>query len=368
MMTTLRSGLRVCRSFTVHAAADRVQMTICAGCALAVLSACGGGGGSSAPPPSVSLTASMSTLSGGATTVTASATPENLGSQTVTQYMWSWGDGQSSTSSGATASHTYTVATTYPVTVTAQLTAGQVQQVQATQSVSIEILPLAPGSPTSGYTGYGITTFTTPTANPIVSLETDLTVPEKPAATGTLYVWPGLEPIMSSSTYLPIGEGVLQSVLTWGPDCAPVTQPTAYSTWWIAGEYVSTDCESGPALSVSVGDVLHLALSLDSDGETWHQEITDMTTGQSVSYDKNLGGQEQNYVLLAIETYGVDPVDPIHFNNTVITWQGSSPGACFPNEAGPTDSVSLPQLSADGTTCDISEIVLRGPGIAATAE
>ena len=55
----------------------------------------------------------------------------------------------------------------------------------------------------------------------LVGLSTQLAVPSEPAKRGTLFLWPGVQPDTGALNYLPISNGVLQPVLTWGPSCAP---------------------------------------------------------------------------------------------------------------------------------------------------
>jgi hypothetical protein len=86
----------------------------------------------------------------------------------------------------------------------------------------------------------GHVAFWTTSGNEIVGLRTTLRVPAKPEPAGTIFLWPGLQPDRDGRNYFPIGNGVLQPVLTWGPSCAPGEKPRTYSTWWISGQYVNT--------------------------------------------------------------------------------------------------------------------------------
>lgn len=86
-----------------------------------------------------------------------------------------------------------------------------------------------------GFTGVY---FNIPSSNLITYMQVEMTVPPKPNPGGAVFVWPGLQP--GGANYQPIGNGVLQSVLTWGKSCAPTSQPPAYSTWWISAQYVNT--------------------------------------------------------------------------------------------------------------------------------
>jgi hypothetical protein len=105
-----------------------------------------------------------------------------------------------------------------------------------------------------------------------------MVVPPAPPASGTLFLWPGLQP--DGVNFEPIDNGVLQPVLTWGPSCAPGKQPRTYSTWWISGQYVNTNgqvsgytgCAGGTFMSVNVCDTLDIDMVLS--GTNWIQTIT----------------------------------------------------------------------------------------------
>ena len=87
--------------------------------------------------------------------------------------------------------------------------------------------------------GNGSVQFQISTQTQIAELRTTLAVPAKPPPSGTLFLWPGLQPLPNGKNYNPVGNGVLQPVLTWGSTCA-VGAPDDYSTWWISGQYVNT--------------------------------------------------------------------------------------------------------------------------------
>ena len=61
--------------------------------------------------------------------------------------------------------------------------------------------------------------------NQITGLQTSLIVPPLPPvpaySNASLFLWPGLDPATNSVNFLPINDGVLQPVLSWGPSCAP---------------------------------------------------------------------------------------------------------------------------------------------------
>jgi hypothetical protein len=154
---------------------------------------------------------------------------------------------------------------------------------------------MGPEAPGGRISGYGTVSFTANAKSQIVRLQTTLTVPAEPPASGTLFLWPGLQP--NGANYDPIDNGVLQPVLTWGDSCAPGTQPRAYSTWWISAQYVNTigndpgymGCYGGSVMSVKVGDQLNIDMQLA--GTVWNQTVTDAQTNQSVSFSFDMMGQ-----------------------------------------------------------------------------
>ena len=58
----------------------------------------------------------------------------------------------------------------------------------------------------------------------LVRLQTKLTVPTKPPPTGTVFLWPGVQPLRGGPNFAPVNNGVLQPVLTWGSSCAPAAR------------------------------------------------------------------------------------------------------------------------------------------------
>jgi hypothetical protein len=207
----------------------------------------------------------------------------------------------------------------------------------------------------------------------LVGLWTTLIVPAKPTATsGTLYVWPGVQPYSNSQNFNPIGDGILQPVLSIGPTCAPGA-PTGYSSWWISGQYVnvssgaagSSGCLGGPGLDVAVDDQLDIAMTLA--GTVWTQVVTDRQTGKSVQFPMDLKGQGQNWATLAIEQpSNLKPVSDVIFTATRLQFAAPSPTSCQPSQHGPTDYFATPYASKDGKTCCVSRVILRENGVPAT--
>ena len=226
---------------------------------------------------------------------------------------------------------------------------------------------LGPEAPGGRVSGYGKVMFQTNSRIEIVRLQTTMLVPPEPPPSGTLFLWPGLQP--DGANFLPIDNGVLQPVLTWGPTCAPGKQPREYSTWWISGQYVNTfgnepgytGCLGGAIMSVDVGDTLAIDMALT--GTVWTQTITDEQTGQEVTYSLDMLGQAQNIAYFIIEEYSSAPVSEVIFTDTTITFGTADAADCKLTARGQTDYVSVPVPSGDGLTCSIADIILRAEGI-----
>jgi hypothetical protein len=200
----------------------------------------------------------------------------------------------------------------------------------------------------------------------LVGLSTQLTVPSEPAKQGTLFLWPGVQPDTGAVNYMPISNGVLQPVLTWGPSCAPDAPSETYASWWISGQYVNTygdeigykGCLGGAVMPVNVGDQLVMNMTLD--GTTWTQTILDLQTLQSVSYAIDMKGQEQDIADFDIEDYSAIVPGDIVFTNTVLTFSGGVfPSNCSARIGNTGNSASAPVIIDNGKQCRIDKIVLK---------
>jgi hypothetical protein len=229
---------------------------------------------------------------------------------------------------------------------------------------------------TSGY-GWVLLTAPTNNNNQVVEFRTVLSVPATPPASGTLFLWPGLQPIHASANFDVLDNGVLQPVLTWGPTCAPGSPAQSYNSWWISGQYVNTnitsssanysayyDCHGGPGMTVAVGDDLDLVFALKDT--SWTQTVTNRRTSQSVSYTIDLLGQGQNMAEFVIEEYSSKPVSDVIFTSSVVTFASPAQTACQPAQQGINDYFSAPRASVDGLRCCIDKVILRAEGVAAT--
>ncbi|HEY5376434.1 MAG TPA: hypothetical protein VIK01_22295, partial [Polyangiaceae bacterium] len=201
--------------------------------------------------------------------------------------------------------------------------------------------------------GYGFVAIAVSSTNQILSLSTTLAVPAQPNQnTGTLFLWPGLQP--GGANYEPIDNGVLQPVLTWGPTCAPNSPKDAYASWWVSAQYVNTfgkyagytGCTGGDGMNVQTGDALKMVMTLS--GSVWHQTVTDTNAQHSVSYDVDMLGQAQNSAEFVIEMYTEPPVADVVFTATTVTFENPEPASCQPSTRGMNDFFTNPHASADG--------------------
>lgn len=227
-----------------------------------------------------------------------------------------------------------------------------------------------PVTGTTRTAGYGNTSLQTSGTVEFVSARSTMIVPAVPAPTrGTLFLWPGLQPLRSDGV---IGYGVLQPVLTWGTSCAP-GGTSRLSGWWISAQYVGwppnstrVTCKGGEVMSVDVGDKLDIDFTLQ--GTSWIQRVTNQRNGKSVTFSIDLKGQKQQWLLHEIEVpTSVKPTDDVVFTSVVAKLSAAQPSACVPRNKGTNDWFSPARVSADGKTCCISKIILRASGIRASS-
>jgi hypothetical protein len=221
---------------------------------------------------------------------------------------------------------------------------------------------------------HALVEYHTTDANQFVGVRAVLIVPAKPPPSGVIFVWPGTQTFPTGPTVQPVGEGVLQPVLTWGQSCVPGALP-GHSTWWISPVYVNdatsipelSGCHGGPVITVDVGDRLDLDMRLD--GTTWNQTVVDLNSKKSTKFPIDLRGQLQQRTLFEIELKtGAKPTEDIIFEHIVLTMQNAEPGACALNNRGMTDYATNSRVSADGLHCCIDRIVLRADGVPATTQ
>jgi hypothetical protein len=230
------------------------------------------------------------------------------------------------------------------------------------------------GDPTSKDNGT-VTIFTAP-GNEMVSLATTIVVPDLPQRgpkqSGTVFLWAGLQPGSDRPNFLPIGNGVLQSVLSWGPSCAPGVVKT--DGWWISPQYVNTlgdymgyqGCFGGQIVAVNPKDQLRITMSLE--GTIWVQKVVGPDTKMPTSFRANLGGQTQTYAVFQIEPYDGARGPDVTFLDTTIGFAQPDPQICSSQAKGPDDAVSAPVLANDRQSCSIAKIFLKGPGVTPSAD
>jgi hypothetical protein len=219
------------------------------------------------------------------------------------------------------------------------------------------------GSVPTIVSGDGNVAFGTAQENEIIGLTTKLVVPPEPAHSGTLFLWPGLQP--DGAHHFPIDNGVLQPVLTWGPSCAPGKQPKDYSTWWISGQYVNTyghytgyeGCRGGPIMAVNPGDILLIQIALS--GSMWTQTVLDLKSGKSVGFHISLQKQSQNYAWFSIESHSGPPISDVVFTETTIAFVSPDTLNCSLVKRGTDDTVTTPILIDGGQACYIEKITLK---------
>ena len=208
--------------------------------------------------------------------------------------------------------------------------------------------------------------------NEWLSLRTTMLVPDQPPEGGTVFLWPGIQPLPSGVNYQPIGNGVLQPVLTWGPSCAPGA-PSGHSSWWISPVYVNVSardtsyrgCKGGKVIEVTPDNLLEMAIRLDAG--KWVQDVLDLKTMKATEFAIDLKGQAQGRAFFVIELpSNAKPTEDVIFKRSVLTMAMPEPSACEPILRGMGDFASKARVSADGKHCCIDHITLRAAGVMAT--
>jgi hypothetical protein len=255
--------------------------------------------------------------------------------------------------------------------VTANYNGGQVASITysatatglSTANVTNAVLEPVPFYSVSGLT------LSADSPSQFVAAETTLTVPAEPPPTGTLFLWPGLQPF--GANFFPIDNGVLQTVLTWGPSCAPGFAPELWSTWWVSAQYVNTfgsdpgytGCLGGPIMAVNVGDSLAIKMSLTN--LIWTQTVKDLQTGKAVSFAINMQNQAQNFLYFFIEGYSQNPVSSVVFSDTSVTFSSVPVNSCTLTTkefVEARDSFTRPIVTDGGLKCAIKKITMFSPG------
>ncbi|KAJ3009415.1 UNVERIFIED_CONTAM: hypothetical protein HDU68_002713 [Siphonaria sp. JEL0065] len=209
--------------------------------------------------------------------------------------------------------------------------------------------------------------------NNFVFFQVTLTVPSAPVRpigdTATYFLWPGLQPgfAQNNLNFEPLGNGVMQPVLSFGPSCIPNVSPVLdyYSTWIISALYVNLNkqptgniCNGGEVLIVSPGE--QLLITMELVGTVWQQSIRSLQTSKTVSYSIDLKNQTQGRAELEVELYhAAVQYFPITFESISLRVMQPDSGFCL-NKAGTkvnnikaSETCTEGILSADGVSCRI---------------
>ena len=254
----------------------------------------------------------------------------------------------------------------------------------APTSDPVPAAPIAPPAPqvltnnvleTDGNVSWYEFTVTVPAPNSIVGLSTTTVVPSLPPvpASSGAYIsyWPGLSPIPNGPNYLPIGNGVMQPIIT---TFAPFT------SWWASSIYDNPTGGTMPEIysgyqsitypqeidgltaagtdsfSPQPGDAIYESMQFTSDVPSsygsWTITITDDTTGESNTLYIDMRGQSQNLAYFAIESwYGMQMGGPVTFKNTTLMF-------ALPDD-GTICTAAIGVLDKSGLNCLLNEIVLQ---------
>jgi hypothetical protein len=208
-----------------------------------------------------------------------------------------------------------------------------------------------------------------PATNSITGFTMTVTVPPLPTdKTGLMYIWPGLQTGGAGPATL------LQPLLIYGPGgCNNQATPAEvnYQTWSVQGYNVNPNgsCGGGNQMAVNPGDTLTMNITQTSSATTgsWLQTITDVTTGQSVTWSITSAGVQFLRAMITVEVdngnTGLTTSAPISFADITLTLANAQSGNwCNPAQLGMTDSMTVGVISADTKSCSISRVTLMsGP-------
>lgn len=203
--------------------------------------------------------------------------------------------------------------------------------------------------------------------NEIVRLTTTMVVPRLPQTEGgTVFLWPGLQPAPGYTNFEPIGNGVLQSVLSWGPSCAPDKNSQRPDGWWISSQYVHDEknagivgfigCFGGPLIGALPQDKLLIDMSLV--GSIWTQTVLNLRSHETTAFGVDLRRQAQAFAIFNIEVYDGARSPDVQFLETTVRFKNPDPQNCSLQEQGIGDRVSAPVLAGDMLSCSIAVIAL----------
>ena len=157
--------------------------------------------------------------------------------------------------------------------------------------------------------------YTDPDEAPFTYFKSSMQVPAVPSLEWqTLFIWPGIQP-RGGENFLPIDNGVLQPVLTWGDSCAPNPNKASMDlrkTWWISAQYVNTKgsykgytgCDGGNRMAVNAEDILDMIMEKAADSNIWTQTVINRRNKQSVDFEIDMLNQPQGWAKFVMETPG----------------------------------------------------------------
>ncbi|KAI9336329.1 hypothetical protein BDR26DRAFT_897079 [Obelidium mucronatum] len=202
-------------------------------------------------------------------------------------------------------------------------------------------------------------------------------LPSRPAkGDATYFYWPGLQTNSAATNYNPIGFGVLQPVLTFGPACTP-NQPVGaspYRGWYVSAQYVNPNgtqpghkgCMGGNMMDVAAGDSLLMTMVLQG------RSGVNSPSGCQVSFSIDMMGQAQNRAELVLELYYQAVVThDVSFTGISMTILNPEPANstrfCTPtSRLQKTETCSGMVLSADKKTCTIQQCLFTAPPLPVT--
>jgi hypothetical protein len=220
-----------------------------------------------------------------------------------------------------------------------------------------------------------------PIGNGWIYFESRMKVPLVTSPSGVIFAWPGLQP-GAGTTFQPIGNGVLQPVLTFGQ--GPYPNPNNVSApgqWWISGQYygsssiVPNGWDGGDVMVVNSGDELKCIIAYDAGTSTWTQTVTNMTaeSNPSVSYSLALvtgnppsAPQEQNRGLFCLENpNGGSLTQCVSLYDIVM--KVAQPDSSLGQDIAAQPYVTGVSLATDNVTLNIERVVIYNPVLNASA-
>jgi hypothetical protein len=218
--------------------------------------------------------------------------------------------------------------------------------------------------------------YTDPDEAPFTYFKSSMQVPAVPSLEWqTLFLWPGMQPSVGKN-FLPIDNGVLQPVLTWGESCAPNPSHETIDrtkSWWISAQYVNTfgshkgytGCDGGNRMTVDPEDILDMIMEKAPDSNKWTQTVINRRNKQSVDFEIDLLNQPQGKAEFVMETPGGWHKSPPKWKVFDIELRSTQPhsGFCRPEyhaEKEPGASIKCSSPIIEGNICTVSECLFNG--------